>query len=46
MRRDAIFYTLFKRVPGLLFELVEQPPAEAANYRFRNSNGGTSETFN
>ncbi len=36
MRRDAIFYTLFKRVPGLLFELVEQPPAEAANYRFES----------
>ena len=29
VRRDAIFYTIFKRVPGLLFELVEQPPAEA-----------------
>ncbi len=36
MRRDAIFYTLFKRVPGLLFELVEQPPAEATKYRFES----------
>lgn len=36
MRRDAIFYTIFKRVPGLLFELVEQPPAEAASYRFES----------
>ncbi|MBN3943562.1 MAG: Rpn family recombination-promoting nuclease/putative transposase [Nostoc sp.] len=36
MRRDAIFYTIFKRVPGLFFELVEQPPAEAASYRFES----------
>jgi predicted transposase/invertase (TIGR01784 family) len=36
VRRDAIFYTIFKRVPGLLFELVEQPPAEAASYRFES----------
>ncbi|MEH2049863.1 Rpn family recombination-promoting nuclease/putative transposase [Nostoc sp.] len=36
MRRDAIFYTIFKRVPGLFFELVEQPPPEAASYRFES----------
>ncbi|MHC5597269.1 MAG: DUF2887 domain-containing protein [Nostoc sp.] len=36
MRRDAIFYTIFRRVPGLFFELVEQPPAEAASYRFES----------
>ncbi|MBD2560461.1 MULTISPECIES: Rpn family recombination-promoting nuclease/putative transposase [Nostoc] len=36
MRRDAIFYTIFKRVPGLFFELVEQPPAEASSYRFES----------
>jgi predicted transposase/invertase (TIGR01784 family) len=36
VRRDAIFYAIFKRVPGLLFELVEQPPAEAASYRFES----------
>ncbi|WP_442945022.1 DUF2887 domain-containing protein [Nostoc sp.] len=35
-RRDAIFYPIFKRVPGLLFELVEQPPAEAASYCFES----------
>ncbi|ODG96372.1 hypothetical protein A4S05_18360 [Nostoc sp. KVJ20] len=36
MRRDAIFYTIFKRVPGLFFELIEQPPAEASSYRFES----------
>ncbi|MBD2771038.1 Rpn family recombination-promoting nuclease/putative transposase [Iningainema tapete] len=36
MRRDAIFYTIFKRSPWLLFELVEQPPTEARNYRFES----------
>jgi predicted transposase/invertase (TIGR01784 family) len=36
VRRDAIFYTIFKRVPGLFFELVEQPPAEASSYRFES----------
>ncbi|MEH1855119.1 MAG: Rpn family recombination-promoting nuclease/putative transposase [Nostoc sp.] len=36
MRRDAIFYTIFKRVPELFFELVEQPPPEAASYRFES----------
>ncbi|WP_442949513.1 DUF2887 domain-containing protein [Nostoc sp.] len=38
-RRDAIFYLIFKRVPGLLFELVEQPPAEAASYCFESVDG-------
>lgn len=36
VRRDAIFYAIFKRVPGLFFELVEQPPVEAASYRFES----------
>jgi predicted transposase/invertase (TIGR01784 family) len=36
VRRDAIFYTIFKRAPGLFFELVEQPPAEASSYRFES----------
>jgi predicted transposase/invertase (TIGR01784 family) len=36
VRRDAIFYTIFKRSPRLLFELVEQPPANADNYRFES----------
>ncbi|WP_425332640.1 DUF2887 domain-containing protein, partial [Chrysosporum bergii] len=25
MRRDSIFYKLFKQFPGLLFELVDSP---------------------
>ena len=25
MRRDSIFYKLFKQFPSLLFELVEEP---------------------
>ncbi|MDB9303730.1 Rpn family recombination-promoting nuclease/putative transposase [Nodularia spumigena CS-591/12] len=36
MRRDAIFYKLFQRSPGLLFELIEQPPTTARNYRFES----------
>ena len=35
MRRDSIFYKLFKQFPGLLFELVEPPPA-ATNYQFES----------
>jgi predicted transposase YdaD len=34
MRRDSIFYYLFQKYPTLLFELLENPPANAANYRF------------
>jgi predicted transposase/invertase (TIGR01784 family) len=36
VRRDAIFYNLFKRSPNLLFELVNNPPANAQNYRFES----------
>jgi predicted transposase YdaD len=36
VRRDAIFYKLFQRSPGLLFELIEQPPTTARNYRFES----------
>ncbi len=36
MRRDSIFYKLFKQFPGLLFELVDQPPQEAAEYQFES----------
>jgi len=36
MRRDSIFYKLFKQFPGLLFELVDQPPPEAADYQFES----------
>ncbi|BAY04393.1 Rpn family recombination-promoting nuclease/putative transposase [Anabaena cylindrica FACHB-243] len=34
MRRDSIFYYLFQKYPTLLFELLENAPANAANYRF------------
>ncbi len=34
MRRDSIFYKLFQQSPGLLFELLANPPENAAAYRF------------
>ncbi len=34
MRRDSIFYYLFRQAPGLLFQLVPDPPANADSYRF------------
>jgi predicted transposase/invertase (TIGR01784 family) len=34
MRRDSIFYQLFQQTPELLFELLDEPPANAQNYRF------------
>jgi predicted transposase/invertase (TIGR01784 family) len=34
MKRDTIYYQIFKRFPGLLFELIEQPPPQARHYRF------------
>jgi len=34
MRRDSIFYQLFRQSPTLLFELLESPPPNAQNYRF------------
>lgn len=34
MRRDSIFYQLFQQSPMLLFDLLDNPPANAANYRF------------
>ena len=34
MRRDSIFYYLFSQAPGLLSELVPNPPANADAYRF------------
>jgi predicted transposase YdaD len=34
MRRDSIFYKLFKQLPGLLFELIEQIPPDVDQYRF------------
>ncbi|AFZ55968.1 DUF2887 domain-containing protein [Anabaena cylindrica FACHB-243] len=36
MRRDSIFYKLFKQFPGLLFELVDEPPPEAKQYQFES----------
>ncbi len=34
MRRDSIFYQLFRRSPVLLFSLVPDPPVNAGSYRF------------
>lgn len=34
MRRDSIFYQLFQQTPEILFELLDNPPANAQNYRF------------
>lgn len=34
MRRDSIFYKLFKQFLSLLFELVDEKPLEAAEYQF------------
>jgi predicted transposase YdaD len=36
MRRDSIFYKLFKQFPGLLFDLVDKPPPAAEKYQFES----------
>lgn len=36
MKRDSIYYQIFKRFPGLLFELVDNPPLQGQNYRFES----------
>lgn len=36
MRRDAIFYSLFRQSPSLLFELLDNPPELARQYRFES----------
>jgi predicted transposase YdaD len=36
MRRDSIFYALFKQSPSLLFELLDEVPATAIRYRFES----------
>jgi predicted transposase/invertase (TIGR01784 family) len=36
MRRDSIFYQLFRQSPTLLFELLSQPPANAQGYSFES----------
>ncbi|AFY92003.1 Rpn family recombination-promoting nuclease/putative transposase [Chamaesiphon minutus] len=34
MRRDSIFYQLFRQYPALLFELISQSPARSSEYIF------------
>jgi predicted transposase/invertase (TIGR01784 family) len=34
MRRDTIFYQLFRQSPTLLFDLISQPPLDADRYTF------------
>lgn len=34
MRRDSIFYRIFQQSPALLFDLLETPPVNAADYQF------------
>jgi predicted transposase/invertase (TIGR01784 family) len=34
MKRDSIFYKIFRQSPTLLFELVPNPPDNAGRYRF------------
>ena len=34
MRRDSIFYKIFQQFPAILFEMLETPPDNAAQYRF------------
>jgi predicted transposase/invertase (TIGR01784 family) len=36
MRRDTIFYQLFRQAPTLLFDLLSQPPENAAGYVFES----------
>jgi predicted transposase/invertase (TIGR01784 family) len=36
VKRDSIYYQLFKRFPGLLFELIDYRPEQAKNYRFES----------
>jgi hypothetical protein len=34
MKRDSIFYSLFQQYPNIFFDLLDNPPSNAANYRF------------
>ena len=36
MRRDSIFYKLFSQFPGLLFELMADPPLNHTGYQFES----------
>jgi predicted transposase YdaD len=34
MKTDTLFYSLFQAFPGIFFELVERPAADAIAYEF------------
>lgn len=36
MKRDAIFYQIFKRFPSLFFTLIDRPPEQLQGYRFES----------
>jgi predicted transposase/invertase (TIGR01784 family) len=36
VKRDSIYYQIFKRFPVLIFELVDARPEQAQNYRFES----------
>ena len=36
MKRDSIYYQIFKRFPGLIFELVDSRPQNTQKYRFES----------
>jgi predicted transposase/invertase (TIGR01784 family) len=36
VKRDSIYYQIFKRFPELIFELVDYRPEQAQNYRFES----------
>jgi predicted transposase/invertase (TIGR01784 family) len=36
MKRDTLFYRIFKEFPELLFQLTGDPPLNAADYRFNS----------
>ncbi len=36
MRRNTIFYKLFSQFPGLLFELMTEPPRQTLGYQFES----------
>jgi predicted transposase YdaD len=36
VKRDSIYYQIFKRFPSLLFELIDFEHQQAQNYRFES----------
>jgi predicted transposase/invertase (TIGR01784 family) len=36
VKRDSIYYQIFKRFPELIFEFVDDRPSQAQNYRFES----------